>query len=222
MVAVADDRSNSVVISAPEDLLATICETVDRIDQPITDETEMRVFRLAYADPSELADQLADLFPDPTSAAGSSQNNTMPFFFRGPFGGGGRGGAGGTSAANTSEHMKKLGRVLAVPDPRTQSLLVSASKTMMPEIEAMIKTLDADPGKREVVKVFELQNADPQDVNSILQDLFNRNVRMQNANNSRSMVGNNNPLTQRETQQQTTTSTGFGMGTSRTGTGIGN
>ncbi len=206
VIAVADDRSNSVVVSAPDDMLANIAEMVSRIDQAITDETELRRFRLVYADPSEVADQLALLFPDPTAPNGSSQSSSMPFFF----GSRRSGGSSGGSAA-TSDHMKKLGRVVAVPDPRTQSLLVTASKSLMPEIADMISSLDADPGKREIVRVFELQNADPQDVNSILQDLFNRNnVRSQNANNSRSMLGNNNPLTQRQTQQQNNNSTGFG------------
>ena len=59
VVAVADDRSNSIVISAPADLLATIETMVKEIDQEVTDVTELQVFRLKNADPSETADQLA-------------------------------------------------------------------------------------------------------------------------------------------------------------------
>ena len=82
----------------------------------------------------------------------------MPFFMRGPFGGG-RGGA--TATANSSERMKKMGRVLAVPDPRTSSLIVMASKTLMPQIADMIAELDSDKGRKEVVGFYDLQNADP-------------------------------------------------------------
>jgi len=217
VVAVADDRSNSVVISAPADLLATIEDMLDKIDQQVSDTTELRVFRLTNADPSEMADQLAQLFPDETSS-NNNQNNNMPFFFRG----GGRGGFGGANntAGTDSQRMKKMGKVLAVPDPRTSSVIVTASRTLMPQIAEMITELDSDKGKREVVSYFELQNADPQDVYQNLQDLFNRStVRMQNNNNQNTFLGRNNPLTQRQTQNQqaTTGSTTTGFGTSGSG-----
>jgi hypothetical protein len=192
---------------------------LDKIDQQISDTTELRVFRLVNADPSETAEQLAQLFPDETTA-NNNQNNNVPFFFRGR---GGFGGANTSNASDTSEHMKKLGKVLAVADPRTASLIVTASKTIMPQIADMIAELDSDRGKREVVSYFELQNADPQDVYQNLQDLFNRStVRMQNNNNQNSFLGRNHPLTQRETQNQQATTgaqTTFGGSSSSTGGG---
>lgn len=203
VVAVADDRSNSVVLSAPSDLLATIEDMLDKIDLEVSDVMELRVFRLTNADPSELADQLATLFPDDTSTTANNQNN-VPFFMRGPFGG--RGAA--TTTTDPSNRTRKMGKVLAVPDPRTASVIVTASKTLMPQIAEMISELDSDRGKREVVSYFELQNADPQDVYQNLQDLFNRStVRMQN-NNQNTFLGRNNPLTQRQTQNQQSTSGG--------------
>jgi hypothetical protein len=116
-----------------------------------------------------------------------------------------------------------MGKVLAVADPRTASLIVTASKTIMPQIADMITELDSDKGKREVVSYFELQNADPQDVYQNLQDLFNRStVRMQNNNNQNSFLGRNHPLTQRETQNNQGTTgaqTTFGSSSSTTGGG---
>jgi general secretion pathway protein D len=222
VVAVADDRSNSVVISAPADLLATIEDMLDKIDQQVSDTTELRVFRLANADPSEMADQLAQLFPDETNS-GNNQNNNVPFFFRGR---GGFGGGAANNATGDSQRMKKLGKVLAVPDPRTSSIIVTASKTLMPQIAEMVAELDSDKGKAEVVSYFELQNADPQDVYQNLQDLFNRStVRMQNNNNQNTFLGRNNPLTQRQTQNQQattgSTTTGFGSSGSSTGSRFG-
>ncbi|MGH7969244.1 MAG: secretin N-terminal domain-containing protein, partial [Limisphaerales bacterium] len=206
VVAVADDRSNSVVISAPPDLMPTIEDMVKEIDRQVSDETEVRVFRLANADPTELADQLSQLFPDETSSS-NNNNQNVPFFFR-RFGGGGA----QTGAGATSDRTRKLGKVMAVADPRTESLIVSASRTMMPQIADMIAELDANKGKKEVVGFYELQNADPQDIQQNLQDLFNRStVRMNNNNNNRnSLLGQNNPLTIRETtgnQQPTIGST---------------
>jgi type II secretory pathway component GspD/PulD (secretin) len=210
VVAVGDDRSNSLVISAPADLVATIETMVKEIDQEVTDVTELQVFRLKNADPSETADQLATLFPDPTTSTSGNQNN-MPFFMRGPFGGG-RGRT--TAAATGSERTLKMGRVLAVPDPRTSSIIVMASKALMPQITDMIAELDSDKGRKEVVGFYDLQNANPQDVQAALQDLFNRNTRVNN-NNQNLLLGNNNPLNKRIQQSQQTTSgttSGFGGG----------
>ncbi|MCX6923758.1 MAG: hypothetical protein NT154_11205 [Verrucomicrobia bacterium] len=219
VAAVADDRSNSLVISAPADLLVTIETMVKEIDQEVTDVTELRVFRLTNADPAETADQLASLFPDPTASGNNNQNNNVPFFMRGP--GGGGGGRGSAATAN-SERAKKMGRVLTVPDPRTSSIIVMASKTLMPQIADMIAELDSNKGRKEVVGFYDLQNADPQDVYNNLQELFQRNnVRQQN-NNQNPLMGQNNPLSQRiRNNQQSTGGSSTSLGGSRGGGGSG-
>lgn len=200
VVAVGDDRSNSVVISAPADLLATIVTMVMEIDQEVTDVTELRVFRLVNADPAEISEQLALLFPETTgSPSTGSQGSQMPFFFRGSTATR-RGGS-----ANDSDRAKKMGRVLAVADPRTSSIIVMASKTLMPQIADMIAELDADKGRKEVVGFYDLQNADPQDVQAALEDLFNRNTR-RSSSSQNSRLGDNNPLTRRATQNTQATS----------------
>ena len=113
--------------------------------------------------------------------------------------------------------------MIAVADPRTSSVMVSASSTLMVQIVRMIADLDASAARREIVKVFDLQNADPQDVNQVLQDLFNRNNSTRNNNNNaRSLLGQNNPLTLRQSQQQatiTSQSSGLGGGNSQLGSG---
>jgi hypothetical protein len=205
VTAVGDDRSNSLVVSAPADLLTTIENMVKEVDQEVTDVTELRVFRLVNADPAETADQLTQLFPDPTTSNTGSQGNMGRFFF----GGGGRGGRGNTSTGNNSERMQKMGRVLTVPDPRSSSIIVMASKTLMPQIADMITELDSEKGRKEVVGYYDLKNADPADVYSNLQDLFQRNnVRANNQNNMNPNMGQNNPLYQRAKNSAQSTSSG--------------
>ena len=61
------------------------------------------------------------------------------------------------------------------------------------------------------MSVYELQNATPSEINQVLQDLFNRNGTMRNNNNNRnSLLGDNNALTARQTQQQNVGNSGFG------------
>ncbi len=207
VTAVADDASNSVIVSAPDSLMATIADMVQQLDQPINDLTELRVFRLKNADAVELANQFSLLFPNDSNSANANQNRGFRFF-GGPFGG-----PGMNQSSQSSDRQKKLAQVTAVADPRTASLIVTASKTLMPQIAAMIKELDDNAGKSEVVSSFDLQHADPQDVYQVLSTLFNRNTTMRNNNmNQNTMLGQNNPLTQRQIQSATTTST-TGMGT---------
>lgn len=107
--------------------------------------------------------------------------------------------------ASDSDRAKKMGRVLAVADPRTSSLIVGlASKTLMPQIADMIAELDADKGRKEVVGFYDLQNADPQDVQAALEDLFNRNTRR--SSSSQTPGWGINPLTRRATQNTQATS----------------
>jgi general secretion pathway protein D len=209
VVAVADERSNSLVVGAPEDMMDMIADMVDKIDQPVNDVTELRVFRLINSDPVEMADMLSSLFPDETKTG--NNNNQQQFRFGGP-GFFGRGGAqGATTAATASERMKKQGRVLSVADQRTSSLVVSAAGELMPQIASMIAQLDSSPARKQKVFVYSLQNADAQETAQILQEMFQKNTTSMNRNNA----NQTSPLNTRiQSNTQTMTSgqqnSGFG------------
>ncbi|MCS7003604.1 MAG: hypothetical protein NZ518_12205, partial [Dehalococcoidia bacterium] len=158
VVAVADERTNSLIVSAPEDAMPTIEKLVEEIDVSATDITELRVFRLVNADPVEMADLFASLFPDETRANTGGEQNQGFRFGGGPFGRGP--GANQGQSATTSERLKKKGRVLAVPDPRTSSIIISAAAELMPQIAEMVAQLDASPAKKQKVFVYSLENAD--------------------------------------------------------------
>jgi hypothetical protein len=182
-----------------------------------------------------MADLLSNLFPDDTKQNnGSNPSSTSRFgspfagFFGGPTGapGGGRtGSTGGASAGGAqSDRAKKQGRVIAVADPRTVSVVVSTSHDLMRQIEQMVTQLDSNKGKNQVVKVYPLDNADAQEVQQVLQDLFQST---QSNNRNRNSANQNSALTTRATtqvQSQGTGTTGFGStggGGNRGGGGIG-
>src|SRR5204862_1496042 len=75
VVAVADERSNSLVVSAPEEFIPTIEHLVAELDVNAADITELRVFHLRNADPMEMADMFAQLFPDETKASNTGNQN---------------------------------------------------------------------------------------------------------------------------------------------------
>ena len=211
-VVTADERANSLIVAASPDVIQAVTALVRQLDQQVNDLTEVRLFRLRNADPAELVDQLAQLYTD-DSGTGSGQGQAA-FGMDGPPGGGGSDAETASSQSNTGERKKKQGRVLAVADPRSSSLLVSAARTSMPQIAQLIERLDEDAGRKEIVSYWNLRNADPQDVKQVLQDLFNRNTTAQN-NNDNPLLGQNNPLIARQTQQQSSTTTGnLKLGTS--------
>ena len=216
VVAVADETANTLIVSVSPAMLPTIAEIVQKVDRPVGAGTEVRIFKLQNADPTETADQLSQLFGDVTKA--ESEQTQTPIMFGGPSDRdpGVPGGPPNFGAidGDSSNSARAKGQVIAVADPRTSSVMVSASSTLMVQISRMIFELDASAARREVVKVFDLQNADPQDVNQVLQDLFNRNNSARNNNNTHSLLGQNNPLAIRQTQQTTTTSQSSGAGAS--------
>jgi len=215
VTAVADERSNSLVVSAPEDMMPTINQLVKEVDVSVADVTELRVFHLANADPVELSDLLAGLFPDDTKP----ENQNQQFSFRGGgIGGFGRGGFGGPFAAannaqaNTSDRLKKKGRVLSVPDQRTASIVVSAASELMPQIAEMIAQLDANPARKQRVFVYSLENADVQQVEQILKGMFERTqTQMRNNNaNQNSALTTRSTAAQQSVGQTMNNNTGFG------------
>ncbi|MGA4644910.1 secretin N-terminal domain-containing protein [Limisphaera sp. 4302-co] len=166
VVATADERSNSLVVSAPEDLMPTIEQLVAAVDVDVEDLTEIRVFPLRHSDPQEMADLITSLFPDETQ-----QNTTTgPRRFFGP----GRFPPGFPGANNNtpSERVLKQSRVIAVADLRTSSVVVTASRQLMPQIAAMIEQLDGNPARKQKVFVYELRNAEPGRAEEILRELF--------------------------------------------------
>jgi type II secretory pathway component GspD/PulD (secretin) len=210
VVAIADERTNSLVVSAPEDMMPTILKLVNEIDVNANDVTELRVFHLVNADPVEMVDVFTQLFPDETKSNDPNQQNLGFRFNRGGFGGFGRGGRG-AAASTESDRLKKKGRVTAVADQRTSSIIVSAASELMPQIAEMVEQLDSSPAKKQKVFVYNLENADVQQVQQILQDMFDRN----NLSANRNGANQNSALVNRSLNAVTTgnsaaSSTGFG------------
>jgi type II secretory pathway component GspD/PulD (secretin) len=107
--------------------------------------------------------------------------------------------------------------VIAVADPRTSSVVVSAARELIDQIAAMVEQLDANPARKQTVRVYQLENADAQDVSDVLQEMFQRNQTSANRNTA----NRNSTLRNRSTQtQQSTTSSQRSLSGGRTGGGF--
>lgn len=151
VVAVADERSNSVVVSAPEELLPMVEQLIKEIDSIIQRTPDVQVFFLRFADAEEMASLVEDMFDE--QASGFSR-------------------FGGSSSSRTATTMI---RTTAEFDERTNSVVVSADRDKMPLIAQMIQTLDQDPARDQKVFIYDLKNANPESVSTILQEIIDQN-----------------------------------------------
>ncbi len=223
----ANESGNEIVITDTQANIHKVAEIIKAIDAGAEDVTVVRVFRLNYADPTEMADLLVNLFPDDSRSGSSSSpvqfgggfGGLRSFFRGGGFGGGGPPGGGGSAGggANQNQRIKKRARVIAQADPRTSCLVVSAAKDLMDQIEGVVSELDANPAKKKSVKVFKFDNADPQQAMQVLQDIFEKN----GTQNSRNSANQNSALQQRSQQQSSQYGTSSSSSGSRRSSGPG-
>jgi general secretion pathway protein D len=187
---VANAAGNSIVMTDTQANIRHMVEIIKAIDSSAEAETEIRVFHLTHASPTDVATALSGVFP---SSSGSGGNNSQApvRFGGGPFGGGGfaammggfagggRGGGGsgggargGSSSSGQNDRIRRASQVLAVADARTSSVIVTASKDLMGQIAGMVRELDVPSTRDQQVHVFRMNNGDPQQAVQVLQNMF--------------------------------------------------
>jgi type II secretory pathway component GspD/PulD (secretin) len=220
----ANEAGNSIVITDTQANIRKVAEVIHAIDMGAEDVTVVKVFHLQHADPAETADLLTNLFPDDSRSGGNQSpmqfgggrfgGGIARFFGGGGFGGGGFGGGGagggagaasGGGSASQNQRLKKRNRVVAVADPRTASVVVTATKDLMEQVESVIMNLDPDPASTQAVAVFHMQNAEPQDAMQVLQDIFNKSGTQNTRNGTANQTS---PLSNRSNTQNQQNTTG--------------
>jgi len=206
VVAISEERTNSLVVSAPSDVIPTIEQLVKEMDRTIEDVTEIQVFKLQNADAYEMADVLTSLFSDKDEIENSRGG------YR--FGSYGRSSSSSSrsrsgSSGNSSERMLQQKKVVAVADPRTNSVIVSATAELMTQVALMIERLDDNKAKQQKVFTYSLQNADVEGVSEILRNMFEQQNGNFNSTRNRNSRDQENPLDNRRVSDPQS-SGGFG------------
>lgn len=231
----ANVDSNSLVVTDTQSNVRHIVELVSALDGSAGSVSSMKVFQLKNADPVEMASLISNIFGGGTGGMQNNRGfggGGMPFGAFGGFGGmpGGpgaalaamaasRGGAGGPPGSSGGRGSSRGGSsrggsggsrgtpVVAVPDARTYSVIVSASRETLDDIEGIIRQLDSSSARKQKVFVYTLENGDVKQVESVLRNLFQgSNVRT---------TGNQevDPLTQRASSNTQATSSNITLGT---------
>jgi type II secretory pathway component GspD/PulD (secretin) len=207
-IIIANQAGNSIIITDTQSNIRHLAEIIKSIDSSAEMETSVQVFPLKYANPNDVVAALQGVFP-----SGGTGGTTSVGGGRGGRGGGNPfaalfGGGGGNNGNTSQARVQKAQQVLAVADGRTQSVIVTAAKDMMPQIQDMIDQLDVDSTRTPDVHVVSLKNADPYQMQQALNSIFG-------GNNSRNTTTTSDTLSTRAASTPTTTSSGS---TSRTGT----
>ncbi len=171
---IANEAGNSIVVTDTQSNIRHLVQLIEAVDNSAEAETEIRVFHLQYANPTDVATELGSVFP----SSESGNNAQAPIRFGG--GGGGPGvffarlaaanGAGGNNSSD--DRLKKATQVTAVADPRIQSVIVTAPKDLMEQIAGMMHDLDVPSQRDQKVYVYHLDHGDPNQVVQVLQNAF--------------------------------------------------
>ncbi len=172
VVAVADERTNAVVVAAPGEMMALIESIIKEIDRIAIPTTEVQVFALKFSDASEMASIINDAFgttatakpstPQPARQPSSSTNRS------------GRSAARTTSKPAAAAQSSDDNYAHATADYRTNSIIVVAEPAVMEQVADMVEKLETNPAKQHKVFVYKMKNADVQQVAAILQGMINQ------------------------------------------------
>ncbi|WP_437190911.1 secretin N-terminal domain-containing protein [Planctomicrobium sp. SH527] len=184
----ADARTNSIIVQANPRDLTEITEFIRGVDsEHASSVSRMQLFQLKSAVATELATFLNDAVQSILNPARVSAT------------GGIGGGQGQTGTANqqakatvleflrdgSSDLIRSglLNDIRFNADPRTNSLMVTASEQSMPLVEELIRMLDRPSSVISEIKVFTLKNADASSAATLLQELFNAGTTQGNQGN---------------------------------------
>jgi general secretion pathway protein D len=192
----ANASSNSLVITDTSANIRRVAQIVAAMDNSIIDAADVKVIQLKYASAGTASKLILEVFGEQATqnqqggGRGQGRGGGGGGFGGGGFGGGGggfggggfggggpggggggRGGGGGGGAAGTA--ARRLPRVTASSDDRTNTLIVSGPTATLAIIERVVKDLDADPSSEETVFIYRLKNAQSLNVESVMNALFN-------------------------------------------------
>ncbi|MDM8009280.1 MAG: secretin N-terminal domain-containing protein [Phycisphaerae bacterium] len=160
-----ESRTNSLAVWATPDLMTQIKNIVAKIDLAgPTDARSMRVFKLQTAKAEDLGKLLDDFFKNAGASSGDGQNTRKMIIdfvaHRNP--------ETGEEITQKLVHQD----VTIVPDPYTNSLLVLAPAGSIDMMRMLVEMLDSIEPQTISLRVFELLNADAEEMRDLLEGLF--------------------------------------------------
>jgi general secretion pathway protein D len=134
---VADDRSNSILISGDEAQRLRIRTLIAHLDTPLDSGSETQVRYLRYADAEDLATQLKGQLSSSSTGSGSGTRNPAQPMPNAP-----PGAAGAAPAASPTTVSLEGGTATIWADKNTNALVITAAQRTMRALNTVIDKLD--------------------------------------------------------------------------------
>ena len=150
ITAVADDRTNSVVVTAPTETLKAILDVLKTLDGNAATASSIKVFQLKYADATATVKLLTTIFK-------SDEAPNAP--------------QGAPKVQGVTQQASKI-KISAAADDRTNTVVVSAAGETMKVIEGIIKELDSNPASDASIFIYKLKNGQAADLEPVLNVVF--------------------------------------------------
>ena len=156
----ADDRTNTIIVTAPEGYFEQIGKLIEKLDAiPEFSTVEFAIVRLKQADAGELSGILGDLI-SPKNASVAGLLNRLEFNFDG-------------DGEKMTLDLEKPIHYIA--DKPSQSILLLSTPENIVVMKRIVKMLDAVPMANDlIVRIFHLQFADASQLKKNLDDIFSK------------------------------------------------
>jgi general secretion pathway protein D len=165
----ANEASNSLILIDSQSNIRRIVQIIRALDEHMSGVSEVRIFRLKFADAVNAGQLIGDLFKKEEENQGGAELPFRGFRFgrrRGGPIGAGEGGEGETQPGARKQN------VVAVADDRTNTLVVSGPPDLIPVIEEIVGKLDSDPTEEQTVFIYALKNARAANLETVLNLIF--------------------------------------------------
>ena len=174
----ANQASNSLILTDTSSNVKRIVQIVKELDQYVSGTTSVRVFPLQYADASNVARIVKEVFETDNSSSRNNQNNNRwQRFFRGS--------RGGQQQQQNEGQSNITTTVRASADTETNTVAVSGPADTLDVVAQVITQLDSNPTQQQEVFIYPLKNGTANTLATRLTNLFKDSTTSNNRNNNR-------------------------------------
>jgi general secretion pathway protein D len=160
--------TNTLIISDTGNNMHRLMEILTQLDTPLGQE-EIRIIQVEYAEATELAQTLEEIFGDKGGGRRSSGSSSKSHRIQPVRAGKGKTTSPQQGGGGSGEETVTLSKVIS--DERTNKIILVAPARAFPKIQNLIKQLDVPiPGEGQIQVVY-LQHADAEELSSTLTSL---------------------------------------------------
>jgi general secretion pathway protein D len=171
----ANQNANAIIITDASANIRRIAKVVYALDDADPTTATVEVIALKYADATDAARLVNQIFQDNQRRSSSRDSSRTPFFMR--FGRGGPPGRGGRDDGDRGRGGSGSSAVQSVPvnasaDERTNTVVVSGPPETVEIVREVLKKLDSNPASKQDVFIYHVKNGEASQIETVVNTLF--------------------------------------------------